>query len=290
MRFFLFLLLLLLLASCKKKNDTTPQDESMIIVKVGESCLTENMLKAALPFSTSKKDALLYARDWLDLELLAQAAKKEGMDNDPVFRQKMYEIERNLLAMTYMNKQLELFSNEPSEEDLRNFFNNNSKKYRRVEKALDYSVLVFKKSATAWAVRKKINAATFFSKYALEMADSSYKSSSAESLSKFSGDLGEYLFDLKEGGIAVPRNVNGKVHLYLVRKKYPAGSLLSFNDVRDKVYREVKADLKKEAEIKLKEKLRKESNYIHNKEYFSDDPQSNSTKDTVKTKTGDTNA
>lgn len=290
MRFFLLLLLLLLLSACKKKNETSPSsDSSPIIVEVGGNCLTEKMLKEALPEPHSKKDALLYARDWLDLELLAIAAKEAQLDKEEQYQRTIREIERNLLAMTYLNNQLALGVVEPTEDQLREYYAKNTELFTRADKAIQFDLLVYNKPKNIWAIRNKLTSKNFRKEVTEGDADSTFISEKPLSLRQFSDDLGEYLFSIREGGISKPMKVDDKMHIYLIRRKYLPGTPLSFTEARESVLQRVRSDLKRGAEKRVKEKLRKKSNYIHNEEFFKETPRSK-TDNSIQIKTGDINA
>lgn len=285
------MILFLAFFSCKKSSPALPEDTSRVIIEVGDKKLTEKMLYEVLPDTTSKKNALIYSRDWLDLELLSAAAREEGLHEDPSFQKSLAEIERNLLAMTYLNKKMNEQTFSPDENELLNYFKEHPTLFKRREKALEFALFAYGTFADARAAQKRIKQSGYLTEMSSGSADSTFNCEKPVPLGQFSADLGEYLFSIKEGGVTLPKKVGDKIYVYVIKKKYLADTPLTYPEAREEVLHRKISEMKSEAEKLLKEELRRKSNYIHNEEFFKSGSQNEPrSKDSVLSKTGDIHA
>lgn len=111
------------LGACAAEPDPPPApvvDDT--VARVGEAALTESDLREALGVAGAVDSAV--ARDqiveqWVSRELLVQAARAEGLDQDPAVRRLLEESERATLAAAALERLSAESPPEPSEADLR---------------------------------------------------------------------------------------------------------------------------------------------------------------------------
>ncbi len=262
--------IVLLLVSCN--NIEKKSDDSPILVRVGESVLTVKMVAQKLPKEHTLKDKLHYIKEWTDMELLAQEARKEEYHEDDEFRKKIATIERDLLAMSYLNDHItKRAASTITTDDMRAYFDKHRNTFLRTEDVLRYEIIILKTTEEAWKVRKDLSAKNFLSraqKHSIRQRESSEEFVKKSQLPE---EVRDYLFEIKEGGIALPRKVGKEIHLYLIVEKGKAGELASFTEVVPLIRSHVVAQKQRDAVAAVTQNLRNREDYYFNSNYFQID-------------------
>ncbi|MFN3406549.1 MAG: peptidylprolyl isomerase [Caldimicrobium sp.] len=201
---------------------------------------------------------------WINISLLALAAKEEKLDTNPSIKNKILENEKMLLAEEFLQRKLSNLT--VTEEEMRQYYEKNKSNYREPEGVQLKHILIFVDSKEGKVAEERaLNRAK-------QIRAQLLKGAKFEELAKLhsddlasrdkGGDLGilrkgdtipefeEKVFSLKVGEISEPIRSPYGYHIVKVVKKIPA-SQLSFESVKDRI----KEDLLKEKE---KEQLEKE--------------------------------
>ncbi|MFN3505557.1 MAG: peptidylprolyl isomerase [Caldimicrobium sp.] len=208
---------------------------------------------------------------WINISLLALAAKEEKLNENPTIKKKILENEKMILAEEFLQRKL--FDLKVSEEEMKQYYEKHKANYREPEAVQLKHILIFVDSKEGKSAEEKaLNRAK-------QIRGQLIKGAKFEELAKVhsddlasrdkGGDLGilrkgdtipefeEKVFSLKAGEISEPIRSPYGYHIVKVVKKIPA-SQLSFEAVKDKV----KEDILKEKE---KEKLEKEIESLRKK-------------------------
>ncbi len=258
---------LLFTTSCSKMNDG---DSTTIVARVENEILTEAEVKLNLGEKATKKQQKEYVQRWLDRELLYQAAKDVKMDRSPHYQEKIFEAERNLLSMAYLNTIIKSEKQEITEADIHSYFIENREKYLRTDDVIRYATYTVSSASSAWNVRKGLSKNNFYSSAKLfskapVIPESKISFVKRSSLSR---SLQKELFAIKSGGITTPLKNGKDMSLYLVIEKGNAGERATLEEVESDVRNQLITSLYQTQVNEAMANLRSESNYTFNREYF----------------------
>ena len=104
-----------LLAGCggsdvAEESDSQAAQSRVALAQVNNAELRESDLQRMIP--TELRDAITgteineILRRWVDTELLHQKARRDGVDRDPQVAERLYEMERQLLADEYLQREM----------------------------------------------------------------------------------------------------------------------------------------------------------------------------------------
>ena len=134
-------ILLVLLLSCKEEKEPP----KIIVAKVGNSVLTVEKLDSLLTFSENKnKYREEVIRDWIDAEVLFLEAEQEGITQDDYFLDLVENSNKKLAGSLYLDKFISEQNFEVSENELLEYFSNNSNDFKVPVQAYVYNHAVFK--------------------------------------------------------------------------------------------------------------------------------------------------
>ncbi len=270
-----FSILFFLIFNLALFNYLWAQDQN-ILAKVGpyklymsdlEDLIKQNpQVSKALKQKPELKQKLIKAlvERWLQISLLALAAKDEHLDKNPDVQKKLIELEKNFLAQKYLEKELKEIK--ITDKNLREYYKKNKNRYVEPEGLKIKHILIYVPKNADKATQEKAY------KKALKIRDQLLKGVKFETLAKIysddtaskdkGGDLGiirkgetipefeKEIFKLKPGKISQPIKSIYGYHIVKVEKKIPAKTL-SFEEVKNIV----KQDYIQEQENKIIKKL-----------------------------------
>jgi peptidyl-prolyl cis-trans isomerase C len=248
--------------------DFTPVPDDAVLATVNGQEITGAIFDKVLkqvPQSAGTPDIKKQLLDKIiDLELVAQAAKKAGVDKEPDFKIGMAMYEKQQLFAIYLNREIvDKVKVDPA--DVKKYYEVHSSDYATGEQVKASHILVDTEEK-AKEIKKKLDEGADFAE--LAKADSSCPSASR------GGDLGYFTketmvpefakaaFALKVGEISEPVKTQFGWHIIKVTDRKPAGTK-PFDEVKGEIeqkllgerqqaaYEELLAKLRKDADIKV---------------------------------------
>ena len=249
--------------------------DSDIVAKVGKYTLTvkqfEDQVKDLPPqlqMALKQRPELKkqFLDRWVQLTLLALAARDKGLDKDPDIKLQMEEATNSILARAYMRKEIDSEKITVTDKEVEEYYNAHKDKFKENEavKASHILIKVDKDGdKKAWEaakkkaemVRSKALKGESFAKLAKEYSDDPGSKNKGGELGYFTKgrmvpEFEKAAFSLKKGEISQPVKTAFGYHIIKVEDKKPA---------HQKKLSEVKETLKDEL---LKEKQKKAMNAI----------------------------
>lgn len=133
-------MLMLTAASCM---EIAPAEQGTVIAQVGSKILTLEMVEERIPpnmMEARRKEAIeRYRKNWINRELLAQEARRLGMDRHEAVMQKIMESERDILAQALIAHIVAEVSREPvSRADAQGYYEENKEQFVLRERHVRY--------------------------------------------------------------------------------------------------------------------------------------------------------
>jgi len=204
---------------------------------------------------------------WVNIAILALAAKEENLSEDPLIKSKLLEAEKMILAEAYLQKKISKVS--LSEEELKSYYEKHKDQYKEPEGLKLKHILIYVPKDADQKTREKALTR------AKQIRAQLLKGAKFEELAKIhsddtasrekGGDLGilrkgetlpefeKEVFKLKPGELSQPIASPYGYHLVKVEKKLPE-EVLPYEKVKD----QVKQDLLREKEGEEMQRLMKE--------------------------------
>ena len=249
--------------------------DSDVVAKVGKYTLTLKQFNEQIKELPPQLQMALKQRPelkkqfldrWVQLNLLALAARDKGLDKDPDIKLQLEEAENSILARAYMRKEIDTGKITVTDKEVKDYYNANKTKFKEKEsvKASHILIKVDKDGdKKAWEaakkkaemVRGKALKGESFAKLAREYSDDPGSKNKGGELGFFTKgrmvpEFEKMAFSLKKGEISQPVKTAFGYHIIKVEAIKPA---------HQKKLSEVKETLKAEL---LKEKQKKAMNEI----------------------------
>jgi len=256
---------IIILSSCSLNSSDT-----IVVARVENSTLTTEDLAVILGSAASPEAQRTYTQQWIERELLYYAAKDAKIHRDSSILQNLKESERNLLSMTYLNRNVESGPLAITNDQVQQFYDSHRSEFLRSDDVIRFAQYSLSTMRDAWNVRNGLTKDNFFSsagRYSkvavIPQMDILFvqKSSLPE-------DLQEKLFDIRIGGITTPIRVGEYVNLYLILDKGEAGSPATFEEVSSEVQAQLMRQQYKIRIDSVMNVVKSERNYSFNHEYF----------------------
>ena len=274
---FLFLVLLFLLSNCTK----TKVDEKKVIVTIGGSELTLDMLNSEIPpvfQSTVTKDQINnFIQQWIDTELIYQNAMKLGMDLDQDFRYELEKAKKELLVRKYLNRILEE-KVDVAEEEIQRYYEENKENFVTDNDEIRALQILVATRAEAKVVRQRITKGEDFIEVAKEVSLDYAKHKRLE-MSFFSKhnivpEISRRVFSYKVGSLTGPMRSDFGWHIFKIIEKRPKGFDKELDEVKSDIVNRLAANKKnqqyKSLLIDLRNKTRIKTNENILKKFYND--------------------
>ncbi len=197
----------------------------------------------------------------IEKKLLGDVALKAGMEKEPEFKKALKNVKRDLALELWMKKEFD--SIKITDADIKNFYKNNSSKFKKPETAKAKHILLTNE-ADAKAVIKELKASKDLESKFIELAKEKSTGPSGPS----GGDLGWFdrkrmvkefsdaAFALKKGAYTKkPVKTQFGYHVILVEDKKPAGNV-KLKDVKKGIEQNLRVEKFQEKMKEISKKLR----------------------------------
>ncbi len=262
----------LVLTGCPRE---TPEP-SEIVARVGEVYLTRDVVKELIPenLPQEKKNSYLQklVNQWIEAQVLVQAAQKEGIQLSPGEQFQARWVELDMLGNKYAEQKIGKFI-PVTETEIEEYYLTNQEEFKRDFAEVHLVHLFLEKRDRA--IEKDIRE----SESLLEVIEKNYLDQRATPLLEPNGDLGYVVYDhlrpefqralrnRKTGEIIGRIRSNGGYHYLQLLDRQPKGSIRSLEMVRQEIVARIKTrkrnqQLKKLIES-LKEKTPIETHFNH---------------------------
>lgn len=293
----LVLMIAVTFISCKGRGgtsstETSPKGTGKTLVKVGNAKITEGdvellgrinpRIKAQLTTEFGKKKIL---DNLVDQELLYQAAVDEGLQNDPIVKDKIDIYRKVIISQSYLDKQLE--------EAAKKYYEENKDSFNKLK--MSHIMIRYNTGKNSKVKRSKKEALELANKAkeritgGEEFADVAKEVSEDDMTKKRGGDLGyvaknearltrrgygpiiEKAYTMKADEVSGPIETEGAYHVIIVTE---SPKLQSFDDVVQNIMFKIRvnernkvlAELKKKNKVKFIEEKKKAEKEVEKKE------------------------
>jgi hypothetical protein len=126
-------------AACSKKEKS-----DKYVVKINDAVLTEEQIKSALSNERNYgKSRSEFINNWIEKEILSQEAIKRGVAEEDQYKSIVEQSKKELAAAIFINKILEEEKAEPSEDEIKKYFESNKDDFKLIDDAFRLNVASF---------------------------------------------------------------------------------------------------------------------------------------------------
>lgn len=235
---------LLILVACNENKKP-----EKYIAKVNDSYLTESRLAELIDSQfVSEKSRSVIIKNWIRQEILFQQAVKEGLTESNEFKETLTNTRKQLAAALVLEKYAATTQQQFTEEELKNFFEENESSFKLPFSAYFLNRIDFSNRDAAVAFRTKLIMNGWSGAIYESEQDTSIVSKEDSVLVSEQDIQPVRLYRILEGlypleiSIVIP-DERGYYSVVQLLDKYTAGSLPAFEAVKDEVERRYKSAL-----------------------------------------------
>ena len=254
-----------------------PEGAGPVVARVGDATLTEGDLAEALGDVPAGLDSAAsrahVVEQWVQRELLVQAARAQGLDEDPAVRRRLAETERATLENAALDAFFAQTPATPTDEDLRAYYDRNRESLALREPYVRLRHLRLADRGRAGEARASFQRAiaspfpdSLFAVVAREYADDpagavalSGEYVAERRVGGLDGGLGARVAQLPAGAQVAVVPEGRVVHVVQVVDRVPAGTVPPFRLVRDELAERLSVQRRREAEARMIQRLRAEA-------------------------------
>ncbi len=251
-----------LLVTCQN-NRPRPED---VVARVGEAYLTRQTIKAIIPEQLPEESRQVYLRklvdDWVRTQLLAQEARRSGIDFTIRDRWAIESLKRQLLSEALIANQVPTDFQIP-EKEVRAYYETYKEEFKRDKEEVHLVHLFLEKRDRA--IEREIKD----SKNLQAVIEKNFLDQRVTPLMEKNGDLGYlsvenlkkpfrwYINRAKVGDIVGPIKSNNGYHFFQVLDRQPAGSYKALELVRAEIVARLKIEHRHKLVKELVDQLRR---------------------------------
>ncbi len=223
-------------AGCSKK-----EAPDKYVVKVNDAVLTEEQIKSALSQERNRgKYRSEFIHNWIENEILYQEAAKNGILDEKEFNSIVEQSKKEIAAAFFINKLLAENKIEPTEDEMRKYYDVNKEEFKLNDDLLRLNIVYF----------SDFNKAVEFRNMVMETNWNSSLNKYRTEPSILSNESGQLLYRYQLQPLSLLRSLNGlqKDEVSLVIETEPSkfavvqlieilnkDMILSFDDAKDEV-------------------------------------------------------
>ncbi|MBC8185494.1 peptidyl-prolyl cis-trans isomerase [candidate division KSB1 bacterium] len=272
-----FLILIFFISSC-----TTPKvDEKKVIVSIGSSELTLDMLNKEIPAAlqpiVTKDQINSYVQQWIDTELIYQNALKLGMDLGQDFRYELEKAKKELLVRKYLSRILDE-DVDVAEDDIHKYYEENKENFLIGSDEIKVLHILVATKAEANVAHRRIADGEDFIEVAKEVS-LDYADQKRIELDFFSRndivpELARRVFQYRKGSLTAPIQSGFGYHIFKILEKRTKGSYKELDEVESDIVNRLASNQKsqqyKNLLIDLRNKIRVKTNENILKDFYKD--------------------
>jgi peptidyl-prolyl cis-trans isomerase C len=223
--------------------DTGTSNKS-VIARVGNAVLTQESLKKNMEDegAVSGQESL-YIEKWINRELLAMEAKKQGIHKSSEFKSELKILENEILIQKLLDK---AFSEQInfSDEEVESFYKKNKELFAVPEEEAHLFHILAKTQPEANQALQEVRAGKQFNAVAAERSVDDYREKGGDmglvKKSDLIPEITRAVFSLSDGGISTVLQSPYGFHVVKVVKRYKSGDILEFGDAKNDVLKRMR--------------------------------------------------
>jgi peptidyl-prolyl cis-trans isomerase C len=255
----------ILLAFCNRKPS------SPVIARVGKSILTVDDFYKSIPPEYSdqitREQNINYVKQWIDTELLFQEAMRRKIDRDPVIRDRLDKMKKDLLAAEMMSRySLENQSAVIDENAVHTYYELNKEQFIRERDVAKYLEIVVEDSRTAWYITKNGTKENFLT-LAAEYSQQPFPDNNNVPytiLDDVQDEIRKAIVKTDVGETSNPIKTEVGYHIILLLDKQEKGGVCKEEEVWDEIVSQISTKNQKEKVEQLLSDLRLKTNVEFN--------------------------
>lgn len=256
---------------------------SPIIARVGKSILTVDDFYNSIPPEYSdqitREQNINYIKQWIDTELLFKEALRQKIDRDPVIRDRLEKMKKDLLAAEMMNR----YSNSKQsavidENAVHTYYELNKEQFIRERDVAKYLEIVTTDSRTAWYVSKNGTADNFLT-LAAEYSQQPYPDNNNvpyTTIDDVQDEVKKAILSTDIGETSNPVKSEVGYHVILLLDKQEKGGICKEDEIWEEIVSQISTKNQKEkveqflSDLRLKTNVEFNSNLIKNGNTFTE--------------------
>ncbi len=251
--------------------DWFSQPKSAIVARVGKAVLTIDDLNESIPPEYSdkitNKQRVNFVKQWIDTELLYQAALHQKIHKEQEIRDRLERIKKDLLGAEMISRNSVKSSEKAiTEEDIVNYYEQHKGTFIRESNVVKYQEIVVTDLKTGWQVRNTVtpnNFSNLASQYSIvpikEEKDVPYVP-----VNSLPEEISDLLFRIRIGGTTSPVTMEDGVHIFRILDKKNAGDISLLEEVREEIVSILSTLAQKQSVENMLADLRQKTDYeIH---------------------------
>ncbi len=252
-----FIFILISFFSCEKKT------ASPVIARVGKATLTVDDLVKSIPqeyrSQITPEQNINYVKQWINTELLFQEALRRKIDREPVIRDRLKKMKKDLLSAELINRS---YSKENissiDETTIKNYYETNKEKFIREKNVAKYLEVVVNDLKTAWYISRNANAENFLT-LAAEYSQQPYpenRNVPYTALDEIHPEIRDAIISTNINSTSSPVKSDIGYHVIFVIDKLEKGGICKEEEIREELITQITVKNQKENLEKLLAELR----------------------------------
>ena len=262
---YIFLMSILFFLLCEEKSS------SPIIARIGKATLTVDDLYKSIPPEYSEQitpeQNINYVKHWIDTELLFQEALRRKIHREPMIRNRLEKMKKDLLSAEIINRNS---SQEQTsiidEKSIRTYYELNKEKFIREKDVAKYLEIVVNDLRIAWYISKNANADNFLT-FAAEYSQQPYPENNDVPyivLDDVQPEISQSIISTPINATSNPVKSEIGYHIIYVLDKLEKGGICKEDEIWEDLITQITAKNQKENLEKLLADLRLKTNVEFN--------------------------
>ncbi|MDW7681109.1 MAG: peptidyl-prolyl cis-trans isomerase [bacterium] len=271
-------LLTLSLFGCAKKKEPVEK----VLVSVGNSKLTVEMVTRDVPEylqpMISREQIKNHIQQWIEKELIYQAATKIGLDLEPDYRYELEKAKKDILVRKYLDQYLLSAENDITDEEALKYYEDHRQDFVVSETEMHALHILVTNQADAEKARKKILSGADFEEvareYSIDYADKKRIELDFFTKTDVVPEIARRLFSYESGVITPPIRSLFGYHIFKILEVRKPGSYKKYEDVQHKIKNRIRSGKQKQqyrdliGELRQKIIVKKDDKFLQ--EIFTD--------------------
>jgi peptidyl-prolyl cis-trans isomerase C len=223
---------------------STGRSDKSIVARVGNAVLTQESLEKNMRVEgVLSGQENVYIEKWVNRELLAMEAKKQGLDKSTEFKNELKTLESEILIQKLLEK---VFAEQIhfSDKEIESYYKQNRDLFILPEEEIHLLHILVKTQLEANQALQEIRAGKSFNTVAKERSVDSFRNKGGDMDLIRKGDvipeLARIAFSLPESTIPSVLQTSYGFHIFRVVKRYKTGDPMEFNDAKSEVLKRLR--------------------------------------------------
>lgn len=213
-----------------------------VIARVGKSTLTLENLKSSIPNEYSdqitRDQNINYVKQWISRELLFQEALNQKIDKDPIIKERLAKMKKDLLAAEMQNRySMKIQADSISDSVINHYYKLNQNQFIREKDCVKYLDIVMEDSKSAWDVYRSVTKENFVNSAAKFSKTPNFDSTNIPyiSVDNIPSEIKQTIISAAVNSISAPIKTASGYHVINIMDKLDKGSLCSLVEVRKEI-------------------------------------------------------